>query len=72
MSRSSAERFPSTEEVYASASETNYRNQSIARLLQSYERIYFDPARANDLYTKQRSLNVSAKGFVAILGILAR
>jgi glutaminase len=37
--------------VYASASETNFRNQSIARLLQSYGRIYCDPAEATDLYT---------------------
>ncbi len=48
------------EEVYASASKTNQRNQSIARLLQSYKRIYFDPAETTDLYTKQCSLNVSA------------
>ena len=35
------------EEVYASATQTNFRNQSIARLLQSFERIYCDPARGN-------------------------
>ena len=35
------------EEVYASASETNFRNRSIARLLQSYDRIYCD-ANAGD------------------------
>ena len=55
------------EEVYACASETNFRNQSIARLLQSYGRIYFDPAQATDLYTKQCSLNVSAKD-LAVMG----
>ena len=32
---------PLNEEVYASASETNHRNQSIARLLQSFGRIYW-------------------------------
>jgi glutaminase len=32
-------------EVYASASETNHRNQSIARLLQSLGRIYCDRRR---------------------------
>jgi glutaminase len=42
-------------------------NQSIARLLQSYGRIYFDPAQATDLYTKQCSLNVSAKD-LAVMG----
>jgi len=55
------------EEVYTSASETNYRNQGIARLLQSYGKIYFDPAQATDLYTKQCSLNVSAKD-LAVMG----
>jgi glutaminase len=55
------------DEVYLSASETNYRNRSIARLLQSYGRIYADPAEAVDLYTKQCALNVSAKD-LAVMG----
>jgi glutaminase len=55
------------DEVYASASETNFRNQSISRLLQSYNRVYIDPAEATDLYTKQCSLNVSAKD-LAVMG----
>lgn len=55
------------DEVYVSASETNYRNQSIARMLQSYGRIYSDPAQAVDLYTKQCALNVSAKD-LAVMG----
>jgi glutaminase len=54
-------------EVFASASETNFRNQSIARLLQSYGRIYLDPAEATDLYTRQCSLNVSARD-LAVMG----
>jgi glutaminase len=59
--------LPFNEEVYASASATNYRNQSIARLLQSYGRIYMDPADATDLYTMQCSVNVSAKD-LAVMG----
>ncbi len=55
------------EEVYASASETNFRNQSIARLLQSYGRIYMDPVEATDLYTRQCSLNVTAED-LAVMG----
>jgi glutaminase len=55
------------DEVYASATETNYRNQSIARLLQSYGRIYLDPAQAVDLYTRQCSLNVTARD-LAVMG----
>jgi glutaminase len=54
-------------EVYASASETNSRNQSIARLLETFGRIYLDPAQATDLYTKQCALNVTAKD-LAVMG----
>jgi glutaminase len=53
--------------VYASATETNFRNRSIAGLLQSFERIYSDPAQATDLYTRQCALNVSAKD-LAVMG----
>jgi glutaminase len=55
------------DEVYVSATETNFRNRSIARLLQSYGRIYIDPAQAVDLYTRQCALNVSAKD-LAVMG----
>lgn len=55
------------EEVYVSASETNHRNQAIARLLHSLDRIYCAPAEATELYTKQCSLNVSAHD-LAIMG----
>jgi glutaminase len=55
------------EEVYRSASETNHRNQSLARLLQSYERVYSDPAEAVDLYTRQCSLRVTARD-LAVMG----
>ncbi len=67
LSRFAGRTLPLNEEVYISASETNYRNQSIARLLQSYGRIYIDPAQAVDLYTKQCALNVSAKD-LAVMG----
>jgi glutaminase len=67
LSRFAGRTLPLNDEVYASASETNHRNQSIARLLQSYGRIYMGPAEATDLYTKQCSLNVSAKD-LAVMG----
>jgi glutaminase len=54
-------------EVYKSASETNDRNQAIARLLQSYRRIDLDPSETTNLYTRQCSLNVSAKD-LAVMG----
>jgi glutaminase len=67
LSRFAGRTLSLNDEVYASASETNYRNQGIARLLQSYGRIYLDPAEATDLYTKQCSLNVTAKD-LAVMG----
>jgi glutaminase len=67
LSRFAGRTLPLNEEVYASATATNFRNQSIARLLQSFERIYIDPAEATDLYTKQCSLNVSARD-LAVMG----
>jgi len=54
-------------EVYSSAMATNWRNQSIARLLRSFERLYCDPGEAIDLYTRQSSLHVSARD-LAVMG----
>jgi glutaminase len=59
--------LPLNTEVYASASKTNDRNQSIARLLYSYGRIEMDASDATGLYTRQCSLNVSAKD-LAVMG----
>jgi glutaminase len=67
LSRFAGRKLSLNDEVYASASETNFRNQSLARMLQSYKRIYADPAEAVDLYTRQCSLNVSAKD-LAVMG----
>src|SRR5262249_5749999 len=67
LSRFAGRKLPLNEEVYASASETNFRNQSLARMLQSYGRVYMDPAAATDLYTRQCSLNVSARD-LAVMG----
>jgi glutaminase len=51
------------DEVYASASATNSRNQAIARLLE----LDRDPGEAVDLYTRQCSLRVSARD-LAVMG----
>jgi glutaminase len=67
LSRFAGRQLALNDEVYASASETNFRNQGIARLLQSCGRIYADPAEATDLYTRQCSLNVSARD-LAVMG----
>ena len=55
------------EEVYASESATNLRNQGIAHLLDSYGRLYFDPDEATDVYTRQCSLDVTAHD-LAVMG----
>ena len=55
------------EEVYASAAATNIRNRGIARLLESYGRIYMDPIEATDLYTRQCCLDVTTKD-LAVMG----
>jgi glutaminase len=71
LSRFAGRKLPLNEEVYASASDTNFRNRGIAQLLKSYDRIYSDAAEATDLYTRQCSLNVSAKDLAVMGGTLA-
>ena len=67
LSRFAGRSLPLNEEVYASASATNFRNRGMARLLQSYDRIYSDPKEATDLYPRQCSLNVCSKD-LAVMG----
>jgi glutaminase len=67
LSRFAGRTLPLNEEVYASASVTNFRNRGMARLLQSCDRIYSDPKEATDLYTRQCSLNINAKD-LAVMG----
>ncbi len=55
------------EEIYASASATNSRNRGLAELLSSRGRVYCDPSEAVDLYTRQCSLDVSARD-LAVMG----
>lgn len=58
-------------EVYASESATNQRNQALSLLLQSYGRMPFNPLGITDIYTKQCSLNVSAKDLAIMAVTLA-
>jgi glutaminase len=67
LSRFAGRELALDEEIYASASATNDRNQSIARLLYSYGRLGCDPAQATELYTRQCSLAVSARD-LAVMG----
>lgn len=59
------------DEVYASASASNHRNQSIARLLEGYGRLAFDPPATVDLYTRQSSLDVTARDLAVMAATLA-
>jgi glutaminase len=67
LSRFAGRELALDEEIYRSANETNHRNQSLARLLDSYDRLYADPAEAVDLYTRQSCLEVTARD-LAIMG----
>jgi glutaminase len=58
-------------EVYESEAATNQRNKGIARILESYDRIFFDPLEATDIYTKQCSLNVTARDLAVMAATLA-
>lgn len=59
------------ESVYRSEAATNQRNQAIAKLLQSYGKIYSDPAETVDLYTKQCAVNVNAHDLAVMAATLA-
>ncbi|AXC50651.1 glutaminase [Paracoccus suum] len=67
LSRFAGRKLPLNNEVYESATATNFRNRSIAWMLESSGAIYCDPAQAVDLYTRQCSLNVSARD-LAVMG----
>jgi glutaminase len=63
--------LPVNQEVYRSESESNERNGAIAALLHAYGRLYDEPARALDLYTRQCSINVTARDLATMAATLA-
>jgi glutaminase len=67
LSRFAGRELTMDQEVYESEVATNQRNQGIARLLQSYGRMYADPLESTDVYTKQCSLNITVKD-LAVMG----
>lgn len=67
LSRFAGRELTVNEEVYASASATNQRNRALAQLLESHGRLYADAATVTDLYTRQCSLDVTARD-LAIMG----
>ncbi len=67
LSRFAGRDLTMSQDVYASESATNLRNQGIAHLLESYGRLYFDPDEATDVYTRQCSLEVTVHD-LAVMG----
>jgi len=57
--------------VYKSEAGDNLRNQAIAHLLYAYNRMYFDPVQATDIYTKQCAISVNAKDLAIMAATLA-
>jgi glutaminase len=67
LSRFAGRRLTINEEVLTCALTSNARNRAIAELLQAYRMIAGDPSEALDLYTRQCSLDVTAKD-LAVMG----
>jgi glutaminase len=67
LSRFAGRQLEMDKAVYKSEAATNDRNQGIARLLDSYDRMYFDAELATDVYTRQCAINVSATD-LAVMG----
>lgn len=71
LSRFAGRELEVDEVVYRSEAAANQRNKGIASLLQSFERIYFDPLEATDLYTRQCALQVTARDLAVMAATLA-
>jgi glutaminase len=65
--RFAGEKLAFNQEVYQSEAESNQHNRGIAELLQSYNRLYADPRETTDVYTKECSVNVTARQ-LAVMG----
>jgi glutaminase len=59
------------QEVYKSEAATNQRNQAIGALMYAYGLISDDPKMVTDVYTRQCSVNVSAKDLAQMAATLA-
>lgn len=67
LSRFAGRELSLNDEVFASASQTNTRNRSIAWMLENVGAIFCDPLEAVDLYTRQCALDVTATD-LAVMG----
>ncbi|MBW4635196.1 MAG: glutaminase A [Iphinoe sp. HA4291-MV1] len=59
------------QEVYRSESETNLRNRGIVLLLDSYKKLGSNPLESLDLYTRQCSVEVTARDLALMSATLA-
>ena len=59
------------QQVYESEAATNQRNQAIGALMYAYGLIKDDPKMVTDVYTRQCSINVSAKDLAEMAATLA-
>ena len=66
-SKFAGEKLSLNAEVYKSEAASNDHNKGIAELLKSYDRLYADPLETCDVYTRQCSVNVTAKQ-LAVMG----
>ena len=67
LSRFAGRELSLDEEVYESATETNFRNRELVGMLEARGLVAGDPATALDLYTRQSSLAVTARD-LAVMG----
>ena len=71
LSRFAGRRLSLDEDVFRSASESNFVNRSIANLLESRAALAADPMEVVDLYTRQSSLAVTARDLATMGATLA-
>jgi glutaminase len=71
LSRFAGRALPMHEEVYASVSASNWRNQAVARLLYAYDRLYGEPVGVTDLYTRMSSIEVTSRDLSVMAATLA-
>lgn len=71
LSRFAGRALKLNEEIYDSAMSSNYRNRAIANLMYDNRRLYDDPMETVDVYTRQSSLNVTAKDLAIMAATLA-
>lgn len=71
ISRFAGQELKLDDEIYQSATQSNFTNRSASRLLQAFGRMYCDPDEALELYTRQCSLTVNSRLLASMGATLA-